>query len=473
MTAVAAPLPLPTKPLERLRSDLRYERQAGRAGFPPGWTNYSLARTREMRDSPLSLLIAAYREFGPIFTLKVFHANFITMLGPEANHFVTVSNASKFVWREGGFGDLVPLLGDGMLTIDGAYHKRARRIMLPAFHREQIAKATDTMVEEAGRALEEWHDGATLDLYEWTRTLAMRIAMRALFGFDPDHKTRRGTTVAEEFENALSFYATDYIRQVSRAPRSPYQRMQAARKLLDEVVFEEIAARRESGAQGSDVLSLLLAAEDEDGSKLSDQELRDQVVTLLFAGHDTTTSTITFLLYELARHAAELGPLEAEVDEVLGGSAPQAAQLTGTGLPGLEMAIDETLRLYPPAWIGPRRAVEDFEFAGHHVAAGAPVNYCSWASHHLPDVFEDPEEFRPQRFTAEGRAAMPKGAYVPFGGGSRTCIGMRFGQMEVRAIAAMILARWRVEPVPGWTMFVRQMPTLSPRGGMPVVVRAR
>jgi cytochrome P450 len=473
MPAVATPHPLPTRPWERLRSDLRYERQVGPEGFPPGWTSYSMARTREMRDSPLSLLIAGYREFGPIFTLKIFHANFVVMLGPEANHFVTVSNASKFVWRDGGFGDLVPLLGDGLLTIDGGYHRRARRIMLPAFHREQIATSTETMIEEADRALAGWRDGAAFDLYEWTRTLAMRIAMRALFGFDPDHQTRRGTTVAEEFENALSFYAADYYRQTMRTPRSPYQRMQAARKLLDEVVFDEIARRRESGEQRSDILSLLLAASDEDGSKLSDQELRDQIVTLLFAGHDTTTSTITFLLYELARHTSERAALEGEIDSVLGGAAPVAAQLTGADLPQLEMAVEETLRLYPPAWIGPRRAVEDFEFNGHRVAAGAPVSYSSWVSHHLPDVFEDPEEFRPARFTPEGKAAMPKGAYVPFGGGSRTCIGMRFGQMEIRAIAARIVQRWRVEPVPGWTMFIRQMPTLSPRGGMPVVLRAR
>jgi cytochrome P450 len=300
----------------------------------------------------------------------------------------------------------------------------------------------------------------------------MRVAMRALMGFDPDHLTRRGTTVADEFEHALSFYARDYFLQVARGPRSPYARMQAARELLDEVVFAEIEDRREAAAEGRDILSLLLGAEDEDGSRLSDQELRDQIVTLLFAGHDTTTSTVAFLLYELARHPQERELIEEELDRELGGKPPEASRLDGS-LERLEMAIDETLRLYPPAWIGPRRAVEDFEFGGHRVGEGAPVSYCSWASHHLPDVFEDPEEFRPERFSAENRAALPKGAYVPFGGGSRTCIGMRFGQMEVRAIAARILQRWHVSPAPGWTMYVRQMPTLSPRGGMPVVVRPR
>jgi len=243
--------------------------------------------------------------------------------------------------------------------------------------------------------------------------------------------------------------------------------------MLDNVIFEEIAHRRRSGERGLDLLSLLLDATDEDGSRLSEQELRDQVMTLLFAGHDTTTSTVTFLFYELARNPEELEPLYAEGDEIVGDRAPSAADLTA-GMPRLDMALDETLRLYPPAWIGPRRSIEPFELCGVRVPGGVDVNYCSWASHHLPDVFPDPERFQPERFTAEAKAAMPKGAYVPFGGGSRTCIGMRFGQLEIKAIATAILRRYRLELVNPYTpVSIRQMPTLSPRGGLPVVVRAR
>ena len=142
-------------------------------------------------------------------------------------------------------------------------------------------------------------------------------------------------------------------------------------------------------------------------------------------------------------------------------------------MPRLDMALDETLRMYPPAWIGPRRSIEPFELGGVSVPGGVFVNYCSWASHHLPEVFPEPSRFRPERFTPEAKAALPKGAYVPFGGGSRTCIGMRFGQLEVKAIAASILRRFRLELVdPALEPSIRQMPTLSPRGGLPVVVRA-
>ena len=139
----------------------------------------------------------------------------------------------------------------------------------------------------------------------------------------------------------------------------------------------------------------------------------------------------------------------------------------------LEMVLEETLRMYPPAWIGPRRSVEAFEFNGHTVPAKAFVNYCSWASHHLPDVFEDPAEFRPERFTPEARERIPKGAYVPFGGGSRTCIGMRFGQLEVRAIATLILSRVTLSVPEDFRLEIHQMPTISPKNGLPVTVRPR
>jgi cytochrome P450 len=176
-------------------------------------------------------------------------------------------------------------------------------------------------------------------------------------------------------------------------------------------------------------------------------------MTLLFAGHDTTTATIAFFFYELARHP-----------EVAAAIASGPAEL-------LDQALEETLRLYPPAWIGPRRAAEAFEFAGHRVAAGAPVNYSSWASHRLPDVWEAPGEFRPERFSPEQRARIPKGAYVPFGGGSRICLGMRFGQLEIKTIAAAVTERFRVELPDGFRLRIRQTPTLGPAGGMPVRVR--
>ncbi len=222
-----------------------------------------------------------------------------------------------------------------------------------------------------------------------------------------------------------------------------------------------------------DILSLLMDAEDDDGNMLSDVQIRDEVMTLLFAGHDTTTSTVSFMFYELARHPEVVSRLLAEQDALCPVGGPSAEQLLSGELPELEMVLEETLRKYPPAWVGPRRSVEAFEFAGATVPAHAFVNYCSWASHHLPDVFAEPEAFRPERFAPEARAALPKGAYVPFGGGSRTCIGMRFGQLEVRTIAALILNRHTLSLPDDFRLTIRQMPTISPKQGLPTIVARR
>ncbi len=460
----ARPEPASWNPWVRVLEDIRSERRA-RVPYPPGDTGFDWARTRQMAHDPLPILLDAYERHGPIFTLRLFYAKVIFMLGPEANSYVTVTHPHNFHWREGSFGDLIPLLGDGLLTIDGGYHDRARRIMMPAFHREQIEAAVETMTAETGRALAAMRPGDVVDVYAWMRNLAMRIAMRALLGLDPDG-AGHGKAAAEHFERALSFYGIEYHLRLLRGPGSPWRKLITSRRVLDRIVAEEITRRRAvPDPERRDVLSLLIEARDEDGSGLSDEEIRDQLMTLMFAGHDTSTSTVSFLFYELARHPEARASLRAELDEVLGGAPPTPAQLAGE-LPYLEMVVDEVLRLYPPAWIGPRRAVRDFEFAGRTVPAGAHVNYCSWASHRLPDVFPDPEAFIPERFERDRKTALPRGAYVPFGGGSRICIGKRFGQTEVKLVAAMALQRLRFERLPGRTMTIRQMPTLSPDGGL-------
>jgi cytochrome P450 len=431
--------------------------------YPPGDVLPSVRRTHQMVTDPLGMLLDAYERYGPVFSLRILSTRVVWMLGPAANHRILVSHAGDFTWRDGFFRDLIPLLGDGLLTIDGDFHRRSRRIMLPAFHRERVAAALGAMEAEIDHALASWRAGLRVELYAWTRALAVRVAMRALFGLDPDRRPP-GLDPAREFQNALAFYGREYWLQVLRGPGTPWAALRRARAKLDALIYGEIARRRRTGERGADLLSLLLDAEDEDGGRLGDRHVRDEVMTLLFAGHDTTTATVAFLFYELARRP--------DIADALAEELAPGPELTAP-VPGLDMALDETLRLYPPAWVGPRRAVRTFAFAGHTVPGGAPVNYSSWASHRLPDVWEDPEAFRPERFTPERRAALPKGAYVPFGGGSRQCLGMRFGQLEIKAIAARILPRWRLELVPGQRLEIRQTPTLGPKDGVAFRVRAR
>jgi cytochrome P450 len=465
------PHPVTHNPLVRIGLDLRDEWRA-RGHYPPGPTGFSAQRTYGIVHDPLTILLGGYERYGPVFTTRLFHGKQVWMLGPEANQYVLVSHPENFVWRDGSFGDLIPLLGDGLLTIDGDYHDRARRIMMPAFHSEQINASQETMALEAARAMEGWRDGEVVDVYDWMRNLAMRIAMRALLGLDPDD-AGKGADAAHHFELALGFYGTDAPARVVRGPGSAWRRMMRSRAVLDEIVYAEIASRRaKPDPERLDILSLLVEARDEDGSGLSDREVRDQAMTLMFAGHDTSTSTVSFQLYELAGAPTARDRLREELDGVLGGEAPDAATLHRE-LPYLDMVTDETLRLYPPAWVGPRRATKTFEFAGQEVPAGAYVNYCSYASHRLPHVFEDPDAFVPERFTKERKTALPRGAYVPFGSGSRICIGKRFGQTEVKLVTAMALQRFDFELLPEHEMTVRQMPTLGPKGGLPMRIRTR
>ena len=471
--SLQAPPPVAANPIELIARDLRNEWRTP-VPYPPGDTSFDLSRAGAMLRNPLPLLLDGYARYGPVYTLRLLSSKVIVLLGPEANHHLLVANQANFSWREGSFANLIPLLGDGLLTIDGDFHRRSRKIMLPVFHHEHIAAALETMTVETEQAMSAWRTGDRVDLYDWTRKLALRIAMRALFGLDPDGPAARSVDAARLFNEALHFYSYDLPVQWLRGPGTPWRRMQRARHELDRLIYSEIATRRRTGERGLDLLSLLLDASDEDGTQLSDRHVRDEVMTLLFAGHDTTTSTVAFMFYELSRHPDVVDRLLTEQAELLGdGQMPTAEQLMRGELAQLEQVLDETLRLYPPAWVGPRRSIEPFEVAGVRCPGGAPMFYSSWASHRLPDVWDDPNAFAPERFAPEAKRALPKGAYVPFGAGPRTCIGMRFGQLEIRVIATALLSRFSYQLGPGYWLRVRQQPTIGPADGLPLIIGER
>jgi cytochrome P450 len=469
VAAVKAPPAERPPNLTRVLVDLRDELGMDEP-LPPGEMSFSLVRTHRFQRDTLQALFAYYEHYGPIFSFRSLHRRIVAMIGPQANHFVTVSGAHCFSWRKGMFGEqLTPLIGDGLITTDWEYHDRARRIMMPAFHRRRMDAAV--MVQEATRALSGWHAGEVVDVYEWVRELAMSIAMRALVGLDP-RAGGIGHDAAVLFERALRFYDTESWMMLLRGPGTPWSRMRANRRGLDRIIYAEIERRRRRGGGRDDVLSMLLDARDEDGEGFTPGELRDQLMHLLFGGHDTTSSTLSFLIYELSRHPAALARVQDELGAVLGDrAAPTAGDLID-GLPYLSMAVDETLRLYPPVWFGPRFSVKPFEFGGYRVPAGVHVIHSSWVSHRLPEVFPNPEAFIPERFAPEARRMLPAGAYIPFGGGQRICVGKRFGQLVVKAIAATILRRFRCELRPGYVLRLAKVPTLSPERGLPMLVRA-
>src|SRR5680860_1754756 len=335
---VVKPPQMSDNPVRRVAEDLRAEWRA-RGKFPPGPGDFSLARTHRIATDPLPLLLSSYEEHGPIFSMRLLHTRVVFMLGPEANNFVTVAHPENFHWRESSFGDLIPLLGDGMLTIDDEYHDRARAIMMPAFHRRQLTASVDAMTTEAEAAMAALRPGAVVDLYDWMRNLAMRIAMRALLGLDPD-ESGKGAAAAEHFERALGFYGIEYPLRLLRGPGSPWRKLVASRQVLDEIVFGEIERRRAApDNERQDILSLLLGARGEAGEAFTDREVRDQTMTLMFAGHDTSTSTLSFMMHELARHPDVAERLREEGDRVLGGEPPTIDRLEKE-MPYLDMVLD-------------------------------------------------------------------------------------------------------------------------------------
>jgi cytochrome P450 len=471
---VAAPRPEPLQIglTTRIADDVRRERRIRRrAKLPPGSTAPSLSNTRRIISDPLGLLLEHERRYGPVFTIRLLHEPIVWAIGAEVNHQILVSDFEAFQWREGRFADLWPLLGDGLLNTDGAYHRDFRMLLLPAFHREYVAAMAETMIEEAVAAAETLRDGQEVEIYRWTRALALRIALRALLGI----KTSEGRekTLAAAFEASLAIHGEPVLKQLLPGPGMPLARTIAARRTLDQAVRAEIDDRRRRGDPGHGVLGLLLSATDDRGEPLSPGAVRDQTVTLLFAGHDTTTTTFTFLAHELGRNPGARGALEAELDQTLGGRAPTPRELDGQTLPVLERSLKETLRRYPAAWVGPRRATRDVTLGGVPVPAEIGVQYSSWVTHHLPQLYPDPFRFDPDRFLPEREAVLPRGAYVPFGGGSRMCLGKRFGEYELRALAAVLFGRLRLEQLSTRDPQVATTPTLGPRGGLRFTARAR
>jgi cytochrome P450 len=470
--SLTAPPPLRhSNPLAFMASEIA-EELTKRAPYPPGETNFNAGRIKALGtdDDLRKLLIDCYQRFGPIFTVRVLHCRMVFMLGPAANHYVTVSNASNFTVRESLFRDVQDVAGDGIITTDGEYHRRMRRAGLPALQTDSVASYFDTIVEEAEAAFEHFTPGEAVDLHRWARRLIMRIIMRTLFGFDPDGERVRSSGLVEMFDGLDD---TPIVLKSLPKRFTAWGRFMQFVGKFDQLIYTEISERRERGAGGSDIMSLFVDTRDEDGDPLSPRQIRDQVMTLLLASIGTTSALLCLFLYELARHPDVTERILAEQRESFEGERPSAAQMKSGELVQLEMALDEALRLYPSVGLIPRRATEAFEFEGVRVPANAHVLFCPLASHRLPDVFPEPERFLPERFTAEAKAALPKGAYVPFGAGSRMCVGMRLVQLELRTIVSLTVKRFELEVPRDFSLRVGLMPMLKPKGGLWMVLRER
>jgi len=366
------------------------------------------------------------------------------------------------------------LLGQGLLTSEGALHLRQRRLMQPAFHRERIAGYGETMVRYAGRAAERWKAGETIDVHKEMVALTLAIVGKTLFDADVEEEADEiGKALTEALELFQRLLMVPYGEFLEKLPIPSTLRFRSARRRLDATIARLIAERRRNPRDRKDLLTLLLLAQDTegDGGGMTDTQLRDEAMTIFLAGHETTANAMAWTWHLLSQNPEAEGRLHEELDRVLEGRAPGVADLPR--LRYTEMVLSESMRLFPPAWILGRRAIVDHELGGYRIPAGSIVLLSQWITHRDARYFPDPLRFDPQRFTAEAQAARPRFSYFPFGGGPRVCIGEGFAWMEGVLVLATIARRWRFLPVDGIPVTPAAMITLRPKSGLPMRIEAR
>jgi cytochrome P450 len=405
------------------------------------------------------------RTYGKMSSSTIGKTTMYAFFTPEAVRAVLIDHAHSFSNREIN-EPLVSILGDGLLTIDGDLHKQHRRLLLPAFHRKRVEGYHDTMVHYTQRLLDSWEVGQQVDMLCEMQRLTLSVAARTLFDVEISEQSEE---LGKAFKTAMSrgndywiWWNVPFLNW--NLPFMPYGQLYRAKARIDQFVSEIIAERRTSSQDTGDIVSMLLAARDEDGSGLSDRQVLDHAMTILLAGHETTANLLTWALYLLSRHTAVREKLLNELTTRLSGRSPTVEDLVH--LPYLEMVINETLRLYPPAWILLRRAMESVEIDGTNVSAGDVVWLSQWVMHRMPEYFPDPETFMPERFDPQQRMKHSQFSFFPFGGGSRLCLGMTFAYMEARIALAMLLQRFTPLLVDGFTVVPRPLITLRPRHGM-------
>lgn len=431
-----------------------------------------IGSTLEMAHAPLEYLTALHARFGKASTIEFLKgARFVVFFTPAAVKYVLTEHPRNFTSREFNDG-LRWLLGEGLLVLDGETHRRERRLVQPAFHKKRIEQYASIMTEHTDEALAGWRDGETRDIALDLQNLTMRIVAKALFDAD---MTASSMALSQAF-NTIARWSSDdpfAIQNLVKVdlPFLPYGKIMGAARSLNDAMFALIQERRAHRADRGDVLSMLLAAQDEDGSGMSDRQVRDEVMTLFAAGHETTMNALCWTFYLLSEYPSVRRKLEEELTRVLEGRAPTVEDVPN--LVYTDMVIKEAMRLYPPAWTIGRRAVADFEVEGFVLPAGQFIFLPQWVVHRSQEVWGvDAQVFRPERFDPEHPQEVPPFAYFPFGGGPRICIGMPFAQMEARLLLAMIAQRFRLRVRPGFRVVPKPGVTIRPKYGLQMTLEA-
>ncbi len=355
-------------------------------------------------------------------------------------------------------------LGDGLITLEGTEHRRHRRLMQPVMHTQRVAEQADTMVELARRRVEMWPDGSVREIRTEMADLTLRIVCAALFGIRADEREGEALVSAvHAFAESLNLTLRRAFPIPAWLPTRGNRLRRESVRAVDDLAYRLIRERRRAGTDGGDLLSVLLSSRADDGGPgLSDVEVRAELMTMFFAGHETSAAALTWALYLLDEHPDVAARVRAEIASVLHSRPARFADLSR--LPLLVQVVKETLRLYPPGWVFDRSPLHDLMLGGYTIPKGANMLFSPWVVHRDPALWAAPAEFRPERF-ADG-ASVRRGAYIPFGDGPRLCIGNRFAEAEIALVLATILPRVDLSRVDDAPVFPEGDATLRPRGGL-------
>ena len=442
-----------------------YERRLTGRGPKSHLVSGSMA---EYGTDPIASVRRWRDEYGDLVPIRFGPFRAHMAYGPAEIEEILVERAADFR-KSFGTRMLIPLLGQGLLTAEGAEWLRHRRLASPAFHRERVEGYGRTMARYAQDSVDSWTDGQTVDLHDEMTALTLRIVARTLFDADVTSRiedmARIGTWIQDFYY--LRFASLRFLIP-TWLPTRGNRRLAAATRRLDEVVYGIMRERR-PGEDRGDLLSMLSLARDEDGAGMSERQLRDEVMTLLLAGHETTALALSWAFLLLDRNPEARDRLEGELTAVLGDRAPSPADVPA--LTYTQAIVNETLRLYPPAYVTGREAVRDTTIGGVPIPKRHIILISLYTTHRDPRFFPEPDAFRPERWLDGLDKRLPRAAFIPFGLGSRKCIGASFAMMEATLLLATIARRWRFEVAPG-EIGTHPSITLRPAAAMPGRMRS-
>jgi cytochrome P450 len=426
-----------------------------------------------MRRDPLGMLLSIARDYGDIAYVRLGPFDVYIVSHPDDIRDVLVTNNHSFM-KGRGLQEAKRVLGEGLLTSEGEFHRTQRRLIQPIFHHARIDGYGEVMVSDAVRLTDRWQDGQVLNVHAEMMRLTMVIVGTTLFGADVEGDAADVGTALTAVLGMFQRVSNPFGALLDRLPLPSTKRYQQAQATLDGVIERMIRERRAEGATGTDLLSMLIAAQDqESGAGMPDRQVRDEAMTLFLAGHETTAQLLTWTWYLLSRSPYVEARLHAELDEVLGDGERLPTVADIPSLRYTEMVLSEVMRMYPPAYVLGRLALEDVRIGDHRVPAGSTVLMSPYVVHHDPRWYPEPFRFDPGRWTLEEVAKRPRYASFPFGGGPRLCIGEGFAWMEAKLLLATIARRWRLRVPLSHAVELQPMVTLRPKGGMPARVERR